>query len=136
MLSELKVSHFAIIDNIHICFEEGLNILSGETGAGKSILLKSLALLMGDKSSSDSVRTGQDQAVVEGSFDLAGRDDVLGLLQEMGIETPDHALVIRRIVSQQGKNRVYINGALSNLTTLQNVVAPLVEVTGQSTPLI
>ena len=136
MLSELKVSHFAIIDNIHICFEEGLNILSGETGAGKSILLKSLALLMGDKSSSESVRTGQDQAVVEGSFDITGRDDILKLLVTMGIETHDDTLVIRRVVSQQGKNRVYINGALSNLSTLQSVVAPLVEVTGQATPLI
>ena len=136
MLTELKVSNFAIIDNVHIVFHGGLNILSGETGSGKSILLKSLSLLMGDKASSESVRTGHDQAVVEGSFDLKKRSDIVARMNEMGLESDDGQLVIRRIVSAQGKNRVYINNAISTLSALQNLVAPLVEVTGYLTPLI
>ena len=70
MLQELKVSQFAIIDSLHIEFQNGLNILSGETGSGKSVLLKSLALLMGEKASSDTIRTGCQQATVEGSFTI------------------------------------------------------------------
>lgn len=137
MLLELKVSNFAIIDNVHIPFRTGLNILSGETGAGKSILLKSLGLLMGDKAASETVRTGAEQAVIEGSFDLTGRTDIRERLQDMGIDAADEQLVVRRIVSvQTNKSRVYLNGSLSTLASLRDVVAPLVEVTGQAVPLI
>jgi DNA repair protein RecN (Recombination protein N) len=136
MLLELKVSNFAIIDNVNIHFRSGLNIMSGETGAGKSILLRSLGLLMGDKAMADSIRTGSENAVIEGSFDLSGRGDVKKHLDEMGIECPDDLLVVRRIVSAQNKSRVYLNGSLSTLAGLRDVVAPLVEVTGQAAPLI
>ena len=136
MLLELKVSNFAIIDNVHIQFRDGLNILSGETGAGKSILLKSLGLLMGEKAQGDSVRTGADMAVIEGSFDLSDRHDIRARLNEMGIDTPDDHMVVRRIVSAQNKSRVYINGAISTLGSLRDVVAPLVELTGSTIPLI
>lgn len=135
MLNELKVSNFAIIDNVHMQFRKGLNILSGETGAGKSILLKSLGLLMGEKAVADSVRTGADSAIIEGSFDLGPRPDVIGRLNEMGIETPDDLMVVRRIVSKD-KSRVYINGSLSTLGGLRDVVSPLVEVAGHAVPLI
>lgn len=136
LLLELKVSNFAIIDNVHIQFRPGLNILSGETGAGKSILLKSLALLMGEKAAADSVRTGSESAVIEGSFDLTARPDIRERLEGMGIEVLDDHMIVRRIVSTQSKSRVYINGALSTLTGLRDVVAPLVEVTGTAVPLI
>ena len=137
MLLELKVSNFAIIDNVHIQFRSGLNVLSGETGAGKSILLKSLGLLMGDKAASETVRTGADQAVIEGSFDLTTRPDVRQRLIDMGIDMLDDLLVVRRIVSTSTtKSRVYLNGGLSTLSSLRDVVAPLVEVTGQAVPLI
>lgn len=136
MLLELKVSNFAIIDNVHLNFQPGLNILSGETGAGKSILLKSLGLLMGDKAAAESVRRGSEFAVIEGSFELSKRPDVQARLQEMGIEVTDEQLVVRRIVSTQNKSRIYLNGSLSTLSSLRDVVAPLVEVTGQAVPLI
>ena len=136
MLLELKVSNFAIIDNVHIAFRQGLNIMSGETGAGKSILLKSLGLLMGEKANADTVRTGSESAVIEGSFDLATRPDIRERLNEMGIDTPDDQMVVRRIVSSTNKNRVYINGSLSTLGGLRDVVAPLVEVAGRAVPLI
>lgn len=135
MLCELKVSNFAIIDNVHLQFRQGLNIVSGETGAGKSILLKSLGLLMGEKASPDSVRTGSESAVIEGSFELSSRPDIRGRLQDMGIEAPDDLMVVRRIVSKE-KSRVYINGSLSTLGSLRDVVSPLVEVAGHTVPLI
>lgn len=136
MLLELNVSQFAIINNVHIKFNSGLNILSGETGAGKSVLLKSLALLMGEKASADTVRSGAEQATIEGLFDISQRPDIIERLKDQGIETDDETLVVRRIVSSQGKNKIYINGGLSTLTALQSIVAPLIEVTGQAVPLI
>lgn len=136
MLLELKVSNFAIIENISLSFRNGLNILSGETGAGKSVLLKSLTLLMGDKSSSQVVRSGCEMATVEGSFDLAGRTDILSTLNEHGILTEDDLLIVRRLISRDGKSRIYINESLSTLTTLQNIVYPLIDLTTHRTPLI
>ncbi len=142
MLSELKVAQFAIIDKIHIHFNQGLNILSGETGAGKSILIKSLALLMGAKSSSQDIRSNKDKATIEGAFDLHDREDILEKLDEMGIETDDQTLIVRRVIQKSGKSRVYLNGHLSTVTDLRRIVfplvtmsnpteAPLVEITGQ-----
>jgi DNA repair protein RecN (Recombination protein N) len=136
MLQELRVSNFAIIENVQLAFRPGLNILSGETGAGKSILLKSLGLLMGDKADASAVRSGAEQAVIEGSFDLEARPDIKLKLDAMGIDCPDSTMVVRRIVAVGAKARVYINGALSTLTALRDVVSPLVEVAGQTVPLI
>ncbi len=136
MLIELKVQNFAIIDNLALTFGEGLNILSGETGAGKSVLLKSLSLLMGEKAEPDIVRTGIDNAVIEGYFDLSDRPDVLHQLEELGLDISDETLVVRRIISTHGKGKVYLNGALSPLASLRSIVAPLITLTGRATPLI
>src|SRR5437868_2680736 len=136
MLLELKVSNFAIIDNLHIEFEEGLNILSGETGAGKSVLLKSLALLMGEKSSADTIRTGSQMATIEGSFDIRKRADIRKNLDELGINVEENTLIVRRTISAGDKSKVYLNGTLSTLHNLRDVVAPLIEVAGHSAPLI
>ncbi len=136
MLLELKVYNFAIIDNISLQFNSGLNILSGETGAGKSVLLKSLTLLMGEKADTNSVRAGCESATVEGSFDISSRFDIQNHLRSLGIEFDDDLLVVRRLISAQGKSRIYINGSLSTLNTLQSIVSPLIELTGHKTPLI
>ncbi|MGZ3690376.1 MAG: DNA repair protein RecN [Pseudobdellovibrio sp.] len=136
MLQELKVSQFAIIDNLHIEFQNGLNILSGETGSGKSILLKSLGLLMGEKASSDIIRTGAAQAVVEGSFSLKKRGDIKAALNEAGIDTSDNTLIVKRIIAAGDKSKVYLNGSLSTLTQLKEIVSPMIEVTGHNAPLI
>ena len=135
MLLELKVAQFAIIDNIHIKFGQGLNIMSGETGAGKSVLLKSLSLLMGLKGSVESIRTGFDQASIEGSFDLSHRKDLKAKLKELDIPVEDDLFVVRRVLSE-GKSRVYLNGVVSTLNTLRDLVAPLIEVAGSTAPLI
>jgi DNA repair protein RecN (Recombination protein N) len=136
MLLELKVSNFAIIENVHLQFREGLNVLSGETGAGKSVLLKSLSLLMGAKASTDTIRTGADQALIEGSFDVSKRKDIVKRLADMGIECEEGLLIVRRVISGADKSRVYLNGSLNTLNVLRDIVAPLIEVTGHSAPLI
>lgn len=136
MLIELKVKNFAIIENLSLSFGQGLNVLSGETGAGKSVLLKSLSLMMGEKAEADVVRSGVDSAVIEGYFDLSGRPDVLAELEEMGLDASDETLVVRRIISTGGKGKVYLNGALSPLASLRSIVAPLITLTGRHTPLI
>lgn len=136
MLQEIKVENFAIIDSICVQFKSGFNVLSGETGSGKSILLKSLALLMGDKSISGTIKTGEEQALVEGLFDISDRPDIQKRLTESGIDSSEPTLVVKRIISQDGKNRVYVNGGLSTLQQLRDVVAPLIEVTGYTAPLI
>jgi DNA repair protein RecN (Recombination protein N) len=132
MLLELKVTNFAVIDALQVNFlRPGLNILTGETGAGKSILIKSLSLLLGGKASPDVIRSGQDQAVIEGAFDLTDRSDLKKDLEELALDSGDHSLVVRRIISQSGKHRIYINGHLSTLNILERIVPRLVEITGQ-----
>ena len=135
MLTHLRVSQFAIIEQIEISFKTGLNIMSGETGAGKSVLLKSLALLMGEKSDTESVRTGFEQAVIEGSFDLSKRPDIQKRMEDAGIPTDEDTLIVRRLIARGGKGRVYLNGVLSPVNVLRDLVVPLVEVAGHA-PLI
>lgn len=135
MLLELKVANFAIIENVHLTFKNGLNIISGETGSGKSVLLKSLSLLMGSKSSADIIRIGSEQAVVEGSFDISHREDIKQKLKSFGIDNEDDLLIVRRVIVAD-KSRVYLNGQLSSLNLLKDLISPLVEVTGPSAPLI
>ncbi|AGH96219.1 DNA repair protein RecN [Pseudobdellovibrio exovorus] len=136
MLQELKVSQFAIIDNLHIEFQAGLNILSGETGSGKSVLLKSLALLMGEKASSDIIRSGAQQAVVEGAFDLRHRHDIQSALNQFGIETPDNTLIVKRIIATSDRSKIYLNGSICTLSQLREIVSPMIELTGHNAPLI
>ncbi|MCB0413878.1 MAG: DNA repair protein RecN [Bdellovibrionales bacterium] len=136
MLLELNVSHFAIIDKIQIEFTPGFNVLSGETGAGKSVLLKSLGLLMGAKSRSEDIQQGSSQAIIEGLFDLHARPDIQFQLQEFGIPTEDDQLIVRRVLSANGKGKIYLNGVLSTLNNLRDLIFPLLEITGPSAPLI
>ena len=136
MLQELKVSQFAIIDNLHIEFQNGLNIISGETGSGKSVLLKSLALLIGEKASSDIIRTGAQHASVEGSFDLHNRKDIKNALQAIGIDTSDNLLIVKRLIAHSDKSRIYLNGSLCTAGQLREIVSPMIEVAGHNAPLI
>lgn len=135
MLIELKVENFAIIEKLHLQFREGLNILSGETGAGKSVLLKSLGLLMGLKSQPEMIRSGASTASVEGAFDLIKRPDILEKLGAMGISNEEPVLIVKRLI-QSDRSKVYLNGSLSTLSHLRELVSPLLEVGGPSEPLI
>ena len=136
MLSELKVSHFAIIDSIHIHFNHGFNVLSGETGAGKSLLIKSLSLLMGSKFSSQDIRSDKKRASIEGVFKINNRGDVLKKLVEMGLDSNDGHLVVRRLLEKNAKSKVYLNGHLCTIKDLRQIVFPLIHLSARQAPLI
>lgn len=136
MLIELQIKDFAIIDKLHLEVSSGLNIISGETGAGKSVLVKSLGLLMGVKTDSHDVRTGSDEAVVQGSFDISKRDDVKKRLQKLSIACDEGQLIVKRIISSQGKSKVYLNGEMCTLNDLREIVSPLIELAENDAPLI
>lgn len=133
MLSHLVIRNFAIIDHLEIPFQSGLTVLSGETGAGKSIIINALNLVLGGRASTDVIRSDADQAVVEAIFDLNPfhRARIGALLEELGIDDADGQLVIRRIVSRSGRNKVLINGSLSTASILQGLSAGLVDISGQ-----
>jgi len=134
MLKELNIKNFAIIDQLRVEFGPGLNAFTGETGAGKSIVVDALNLALGERASTDLVRTGCAEAVVEAAFALDGRGSsaVLAILSDQGIEAASgEDLIVRRIISTTGKSKVYINGSLANLNTLADVGGHLADIHGQ-----
>src|SRR5512141_2405244 len=134
MLKELSIKNFAIIDQLRVEFAPGLNVFTGETGAGKSIVVDALSLALGERANVDLIRSGFQEAVVEAAFELKNRiaADVLTVLSEHGIEMdPGEDLIVRRVLSSSGKNKVYINGSLANLATLAAVGANLADIHGQ-----
>jgi DNA repair protein RecN (Recombination protein N) len=134
MLKELNIKNFAIIDQLRVEFTAGLNVFTGETGAGKSIVVDALNLALGERASADLIRTGCQEAVVEAAFELNGRatKEVKDLLGEQGIEMESgEDLIIRRVLAASGKNKVYINGSLANLATLSALGATLADIHGQ-----
>ncbi len=130
MLTELSIKNLAIIDELNIAFTEGLNVLSGETGAGKSIIIGAVSLLLGDRASSDVVRSSEESAVVEAIFDVKDNEDIRKKLTEAGMDESDE-LVLKRVVSRSGKNRIYINGNLATLGMLSSLGESLVNICGQ-----
>ena len=130
MLLNLTITNFAIIDRLEVQFDAGFNVLTGETGAGKSIILDAVGLLLGDRARPDLVRAGADEATVQALFDLSGQDDVRRAFIEAGFPV-DEELVLRRIVQGGGRSRAYINGNLATLAQLQPLTEQLVAVCGQ-----
>jgi len=130
MLKELGITNFAIIDRLNLAFHEGLNIVSGETGAGKSILIGAIGLLLGDRASTDLIRSEEDAAVVEAVFDIGANRDLRARLQEMGFH-PGREIVVKRVVSRSGKNRVYVDGNLATVAMLGEISEALVNICSQ-----
>ena len=130
MLSDLAIKNFAIIDDLRICFKDGLSILTGETGAGKSIIIEAVNLLLGSRASSDLVRNGCDQAELEAFFDLDEDSVTSKILAEQGIDVSD-GLIIRRVVSSSGKSRVFINSRQSSLDLLKKITQDLAGISSQ-----
>jgi DNA repair protein RecN (Recombination protein N) len=130
MLLNLTITNFAIIDRLEVQFDEGFNVLTGETGAGKSIVLDAFGLLLGDRARPDLVRAGATEATVEALFDLAGRDDIRHSFIVSGFHI-DEELVLRRVVQSGGRSRAYINGQLVTLSQMQPLTEQLVTVCGQ-----
>jgi len=129
MLRELRIQNFAVIDRVALDLGPGLNIITGETGAGKSIILNALGLVSGERGNSDIIRHQEDEAIVEALFDSLPAP-VAAKLCAGGIET-DGELVIKRILNRSGKNRIYLNGSLCPLNLLTEVGSSLVHIYGQ-----
>jgi DNA repair protein RecN (Recombination protein N) len=132
MLSHLVIRNFAIIEHLEIPFHKGYTVLTGETGAGKSIIIDALNLLLGGRASTDVIRSDEDEAVVEAIFapQKGTLDQINARLEAEGIETGQD-LVVRRIVSRSGRNKVFINGGLSTVSALGEVTNGLVDISGQ-----
>lgn len=131
MLRELHITNFALIDEIGVECGPGLNVLTGETGAGKSIIIDALGLALGMRGDADQIRTGADGATVEAAFDRC--DEVArALLTDSGIECPpDEFVIVRRVLLREGKSKAYLNGRLSSSAWLRSLGELLVELHGQ-----
>ncbi len=130
MLVELRIKNFAIIDELHCRFGPGLNVISGETGAGKSILIGAVGLLLGERASPDIIRTSEETAVVEALFQTDETDRLEEALADMGLEGED-GLLLRRVVTRSGKNRVYVNGSPATLGMMARLSEALINICGQ-----
>jgi DNA repair protein RecN (Recombination protein N) len=131
MLTELRIRNFAIIESLVLPLGPGFNVLTGETGAGKSIVVGALSLLLGERATADVVRTGADRASVEGVFDVGDRPDMRDLLDARGIELDDALVVLKREVSSAGRTRAWINGSTVTAGALAEVGRRLVDLHGQ-----
>src|SRR5215475_1512184 len=105
MLLELSVENYAVVERLRVHFHAGLNLLTGETGSGKSIVVDALGLLLGSRASADMVRTGESRARVAGIFDVRGDSGIRGMLEPAGLETEDGELIIEREILATGKSR-------------------------------
>lgn len=131
MLRFLNIANFALIDSLQIEFQPGLNVLSGETGSGKSIIIDALGLLMGDRSVAEMIRTGETKAYVEGVYECQGNSPLLKLLADFGIEATEEDLIIRREVTSAGRGRVFVNNQIATLGVLKAIQPHVVDIHGQ-----
>lgn len=131
MLTELRVRDLAVIADVVLPLTPGLNVLTGETGAGKSMLVDALALLLGERASVDIVRPGARRTVVEAAFDVAAVPAIGGVADELGIDLEDGRLVVRREINAEGRNRAWANGSPTTVTALATLGQALVDLHGQ-----
>ena len=129
MLTQLRVRRFAIIDELDVDFGPGLNVVTGETGAGKSILVSALQLVLGARARPEMVRTGAERAEVEALFDL--REDLAARARLAAMGVDDDELVVRRVVEAEGRTRAYVNGKLATASQLAALAAGLVDISSQ-----
>ena len=131
MLTELRIRNFAIIESVTLPLGKGFNVLSGETGAGKSIIVGALGLLLGERASADLIRSGADKASVEGVFDVGDMASIAELADARGIDVEEDTLVLKREISSNGRGRAWINGATVTATVLAELGRHLVNLHGQ-----
>ena len=132
MLVELRIRDFAVVEDLTLELGPGLNVLTGETGAGKSIIVDALSLLLGERASSEDVRVGRDRAVVEAVFDVHALDWAQERLDELGLPpAEDGHLILRREVQAEGRNRAWVNGSPATATVVGRIGSGLVDLHGQ-----
>ena len=136
MLSELRLENYAVIDNLAVEFAAGLNLLTGETGAGKSILIDALALLLGEKASSDVIRANSDRAVINAVFEVDQRTEasINKILEANGIDPneEDESIILRREIAAGGKGRVFINNQPATVAVLRQLASHLATIHAQN----
>ncbi|WP_195515335.1 DNA repair protein RecN [Enterococcus dispar] len=132
MLVELGIKNFAIISSLRLQFHDGMTALTGETGAGKSIIIDAMGLLCGSRGSTDYIRQGSNKCSLEGLFEVPTDSQFTELLHELGIETEDELLIVQRDISQSGKNICRVNGRTLTLSNLRRIGAFLVDIQGQN----
>ena len=134
MLKQLKIRHFAIIDSLELDLDSGLSVLTGETGAGKSILLDALGLILGDRAEASAIRTGQDKADITAEFALPECSPAHSWLKEHDLETlldDPEAVLVRRVIQANGRSRAYINSHLAPVQKLKELGEYLIDIHGQ-----
>jgi len=131
MLTELRVRNYAVIDDLRIELQPGLNVLTGETGAGKSLIVGALSLLLGERASADVIRAGEDRALVEGVFDCSSEPELLVRCEEQGIEVEGAWLILRREVLREGRNRAWVNDSPATASLVRDLGLALVDLHGQ-----
>jgi DNA repair protein RecN (Recombination protein N) len=131
MLEELSVLNYALIDRVHVRFSRGLNVLTGETGAGKSILVGALGLLLGQKADTSVIRAGADETVVNGVVNVAGNGDALAWLSAHGIEAEDGSIILRRVIKRSGRGAAFVQSAAITRADLQELASLLFDYHGQ-----
>jgi len=132
MLVELRIVNFALIEQLSLQFQSGFTVLTGETGAGKSLLIDAIALLVGGRASTDQIRSGEDEAQLEAAFSLPETHPLLQRLQLQEIIGQNESeLILRRVLSRSGRHRVYVNGSLYPLRVLEELGGTLVDIHGQ-----
>src|SRR5215510_10016086 len=131
MLREIRVRNFAVIDAVTVAFQSGLNVLTGKTGAGKSMLIDAIVLVRGARAQTDIIRTDSDTAIVEAVFDVEPHGPVAAVLDDAGLALDDGQLVVRRELAQSGRHRAFVNDSPVTVGLLERLGDHLVEIHGQ-----
>src|SRR5215204_1214738 len=130
MLQFLNISNIALIDELQVEFEPGLNLLTGETGSGKSIIVDALGVLIGGRFTSELLKSGTERGSIEGLFSVASHPDLEVLLENAGL-SPTNEIIIRRELSSTGRNKIFINNQLATQSLLRDLRPFLVDIHGQ-----
>ncbi|HEX9342981.1 MAG TPA: AAA family ATPase, partial [Actinomycetota bacterium] len=131
MLGELRIRDLGVIDDARLEVAPGLNVLTGETGAGKTMVVGALSLLLGERADAGAVRAGQAAALVEGRLSLDGERDAIEALRASGADDEEGEVVVARQVLAEGRSRAQLQGRMATVAAVAEVVRPLVEVHGQ-----
>ena len=131
MLLELDIENYAVVDKLRVRFDRGLNLLTGETGSGKSIVVDALSLLLGARATADVIRPGLKQARVSGVFEAADSAELQEFLETTALELDEGELIVDREVLESGKSRAYVNGRVVTLAVLRELATLLGDIHGQ-----
>ncbi len=131
MILALNLKNFTIIEDLSVSLNPGLNIITGETGAGKSVIVDAINIILGDKASSDNIKSGKNEAHIEALFDITKDEALKERLSDAGFETSSGELLLKRVIYRNSRSRVFINGSLSSLSLLSTITQGLVDIFSQ-----